>query len=128
MITMLTGAPGTGKTRYMMQRIAEDVKQGRNVLFITRPQSTREMERRLIRDVLHDGFMQVQVLDLDRLAQRIVDETGGYAQEHMSTLGQVLAVRAVLNGCADKLRVYGTAWRQSGFSSIAAKQLEELET
>ena len=128
MITLLTGAPGTGKTRFLMQRIREDVEKGREVLYITRPQSTHEMERRLIRDVFKDGFMQVQVLDLDRLAQRILDETGGYAQEHMSTLGQVLAVRAVLHDCADQLRVYGKAWQQSGFSSVVAKQLEELES
>ena len=126
MLEFVIGVPGSGKTNYIMQCIAQDVQAGRRAVLITTRQATHAMERRLIRDHLRDGLISVQVLDLDRLAQRILDEAGGAAGEHLSALGRMMAVRVVSARCKDDLRVYGQALAQEGFGTRICAQLEEL--
>ncbi len=126
MLEFVIGVPGSGKTNYIMQCIARDVQQGQPAVLITTRQATHAMERRLVRDHLPQGLLSVQVLDMDRLAQSILEEAGGFAGEHLSALGRMMAVRAVAAQCKDDLRIYSQALSQEGFSGRISAQLENL--
>lgn len=127
MLEFVVGAPASGKTDYLMRRIAADVRQGRQAVLLTTRQATHAMERRLVCDYLPQGLLRVQVLDVERLAQRILDDAGGAAGETMSAVGRLMGVHTVVEQCREKLSLYAASIAQTGFCSRVAAQLDTLK-
>ena len=126
MLEIVTGVPGSGKTDLVMRRLAKDSEEGRRAVLLTTRQATHAMERRLVRDYVKDGLLRIEVMDVDRFAQRILDETGGGAGEHMSALGRMMAIRIAAAECAPNLLLYRQSMAQPGFCARLSAQLDAL--
>lgn len=80
MLQLVIGSSGSGKTRYILERLQALVAQNQNnLLWIVPEQHSFESERALLRLLGPVDAVRVQVLSFSRLADHVFREVGGMA-------------------------------------------------
>lgn len=127
MLEILIGRSGSGKTARLVREAGEAIRAGEVVLYLTTRQATYQAERRLILESGLPGLLNAQVLSVDRLAQKILDETGGLCGARVTQAGFAMAVSLAARDQKDALELYGDCAMRPGFSARAARQMEQFE-
>lgn len=79
-LEIVTGRAGSGKSRDLLRRIGRLIKDPfARILVIVPAQLTFETEKRILTDCGAAGILGLEVLSIQRLAFRILEETGGAA-------------------------------------------------
>ena len=126
----IIGGSGTGKSTYLKERFADEAVKNpdKKYIMIVPEQAASTVERDMVKimSLRHgrNGFMNIDIIGISRLAYKILDEL----REHMGTLmsdaGKSMLIRLVA-GRTD-LRVYKKSIDKEGFIAETKSLLSEL--
>lgn len=134
-LRFLLGRAGSGKTHTCLQEIRQALQQdpdGPPLIFLTPEQATFQMERALL--TAAGGHAPVRathrahVLSFQRLAARVMQETGGPGHPRLGPLGKRMLLRAILQREKGRLRLFGKSASQPGFIEQLSRTLKELRS
>ncbi|MBQ2719700.1 MAG: PD-(D/E)XK nuclease family protein [Clostridia bacterium] len=136
MPTLVFGAFGTGKTTYILERIAADLQAGRSALLVVPEQNTVSVEAAAARRLPPSAPLSFEVTNFTRLADTYFRRFGGVAERSADEGTALLllrdAVAALAPALSDRRRVDSTrvlevraALRELSSAGIDAARLEE---
>ena len=115
---LITGRAGSGKTRALCDAVAAHMRRGERAILIVPEQHTFEAERRVAE--LGGGLIGVQVLSLERLCERVLEQAGD-GRTFLSAQGVQMVVRRAAIRRQDELSCFSRIARLGGFAAgIAA--------
>ncbi len=119
---------GETKHQRIYHEIAKQIKKGRDHLFLVVPeQYTLGAERALMAETGLPGLMQVDVLSLERLADRIFTEAGGAVRAVVDEHGQQMLLAKSIIASRDALEVYKRSAGRPGFLQDMTAFINELK-
>lgn len=97
------GRSGTGKTTYIFNQIKEIIKQKNKIYIIVPEQISFAAEQHLLNTIDTNSSINAEVLTLSRMADRVISETIGDLQTHLSKVGKSMIIYDVLDKQKDKM-------------------------
>jgi ATP-dependent helicase/nuclease subunit B len=132
-VRFIVGRAGSSKTWRCLEavraRLREDPAGGSRPLLLVPEQASFQMERALIETPGIHGFIRCEVLSFQRLAYRILAETGAEprrADQTIGPLGRMMAIRRLIRREKAQLRLLGRVADTPGLVKQVAAALEEL--
>ncbi len=128
-LRFLLGRAGSGKTFACLTAIRRELEQGPSgppLILLTPEQATFQMERALLASPAVPATHRAHVLSFQRLAARVLQETGLGARPPLGELGKRMVLRSLIQRHAGRLQLFGKAARQPGFVDKLANTLTEL--
>lgn len=129
-LTFLLGRAGTGKTHACLEAIRSALRDGPAdgppLLLLAPEQATFQMERALLAHPDLQATGRAQVLSFQRLAARVMQQTGGGAKPRLGELGKRMLLRALIQKHRHDLKLFGRAARRAGFVDRLAGTFTEL--
>lgn len=123
-LQIITGRAGTGKTTYLIEQA---VTSEHPVIYIVPEQMTFQMENTLLQTANLDGMMNIQVFSFNRLAWKVMQETGGLARTFLSKSGIEMVLRKAILAEQDKLKIFQRAAMKRGFYGEIASLFKEIK-
>jgi ATP-dependent helicase/nuclease subunit B len=127
-LQILGGRAKTGKTTYCLREIVDIVKrepEGSLLILIVPEQATLLMEKELSGEL--GGLWRVQVLSFQRLAWRILGETGGRGRVRLTDSGKRMLVTRILIQNRDKLRRLAPLATSNALAEKLTMSINELK-
>ncbi len=123
------GRAGKGKTQLAVNEIEQDLRShGEHKLLLMVPeQFTLQAERDLIARLNLPGLMRVEVLSFTRLAQRVLNETGGNRRTLINEQGKIMILRKIIDENRRDLTIFHKASQQEGFLSKLSRLLSDFK-
>lgn len=124
---MLYGRAGAGKTCACLREVREQAGRqqlGSPLILLTPEQATFQAEREL---AAGGGFIAARVLGFRRLAQMVLNETGGAARPAASDLARRMIIRKILAEHGPRLGLLKQAAKQRTFSQTLLTLLDECK-
>ena len=107
-LRIIYGKSGTGKSTYICNEIAEKIKNGnRKIYIITPEQFSFTAEKKLLDALDTSAVIQADVLTFNRMAYRVIKETGNKNLENLSVTGKSMLVYNILSKEKNKLKFIG---------------------
>ena len=127
-LQFIFGNSGSGKSHYLYEHIIEEsIKHPeKNYLMLVPEQFTMETQKEFVMRHPRHGIMNIDVLSFERLAYRILEETGGADKVVLDDEGKNFVLRKVAAGKASFLRVLGSNIRKPGYISEVKSVISEL--
>lgn len=128
-LRMIVGRAGTGKTRLCMEEIASRLREGeKNPLILLVPeQATFYTEKALLECCKTGGIMNAQVFSFQRLAWRVLQDTGGGIYPFINDTGKALVLRNILEEHGENLRVFARVKDSPGFLENLVRMVGEFK-
>lgn len=114
-LRIISGRSGTGKSSFIRAEVVEAVKAGKNAILIVPDQYTFDAETKLMQ-ALGGGMIGAQVLGFTRLAERVLNEAGGWTRPFLNSDGKMMALRKVIEERKSELSVYKSVSARGGFA------------
>ena len=107
MLKLVLGRSGSGKSARLMEEVRRKRTEypGRPIVFLVPEQYTLQCERDLIRSLDIPGTLDIQVLSMSRLAERVLGEAGGRTRILLSDPGRAMLIRKVLAEHREEMQV-----------------------
>ena len=122
MLYRVIGTAGSGKTEYLLSKMSECLKNSRDFVVIVPEQLSVEYEL-LLCNRLGNGYnMHCEVLNFERLPNRVSREYGGLAVKHIERGGEIVLLSVICEQLKDELIEYSTVADDTEF----AKRLYSL--
>lgn len=127
-IQFILGASGTGKTRYIYDKmIEESMKPGhRPILFILPEQSNMAAEQDMVALHPSGGTMDISILSFTRLAFQVFDERNIHTRDILDDYGKSMLVMKLLEENQEELTYYGNMIGKQGFVDEVKSILSEF--
>ncbi len=111
MLNLYFGRENVDKDRFLFETIGAQLgqlsEQGCRKIFLVVPdQFTLQAERNAFEYLKTDGFMDLEILSLTRLASRVLEERGGGNQVHIGKYGRHMLLTRILEESKDELEVF----------------------
>ena len=125
MLHRIIGRAGCGNTTYLLTVLREALENGADCVVLVPEQQSLETER-LLSETLGDGYnMHCEVLNFERLPNRVAREYGDLARTFIDDSGRDLLLSVVLERLSPRLTEYGGVCADGDFirkalSAIAA--------
>ncbi|HAN21326.1 MAG: hypothetical protein A2Y15_07210 [Clostridiales bacterium GWF2_36_10] len=127
MLHRVMGRAGSGKTEYMLLKLEEAFRKGRKCLYIVPEQQSLSAEKKLS-EFLGDGYnMSIEVLNFERLPNRIAREYGNLAVKYIDDGGRDILMSLTLDSLADKLGEYKNVSANSDFVKSIISVINRLK-
>lgn len=117
MLYIIKGRSGSGKTEYILKCLKERQSAGMDCLFLAPEQQSLQAET-LLEDV-GAAQLDTEVLNFERLPDRVFREIGGVATERVDGAGRCVLIAAAVNALRDRLKLY-SALSRGVLSELAA--------
>ena len=128
MVQLIVGAPGSGKTHEIRERIAGTAAEGRlRVILLVPEQYSFENERALYDRLGASGAVRAEVLSFTRLCELIFRACGGGGGGRLSETGRTLLISQALYELRDQLTLYRRQAGHPAFVTELAGTLAELQ-
>lgn len=106
-LKIIYGKPGSGKSQYCFQKIAEEIKTQQKIYMITPEQFSFTAETKLMRTVKNQAIINAEVLTLSRMAYRVLNEVGGSSRTQLTKQGKAMLIYNILNQNKKQLKFLG---------------------
>ncbi len=107
-LKIIYGKSGTGKSTYIFNEIAEKIKNGnRKIYIITPEQFSFTAEKKLLDCINTNAVLQAEVLTFNRMAYRVIKETGSSNLKNLSQTGKSMLIYNILSKEKNKLNFIG---------------------
>lgn len=126
MLHFLTGAAYTGKTKALFNLTRTLAEQKKRVLFLVPEQQTASTEADLLRHLNNRAGEVVEVLNFQRLPNRIFREVGGVALPSASRTQKSLLITRILQEEAATLPYFSSHRKNADFIREVTSFLEEV--
>ena len=122
------GGSGSGKTTLLLQTIIEESirEPDKQFLVIVPEQFTMQTQRELVMRHPRHGILNIDVLSFQRLAYRVMEQTGMAGRTVLTETGKNLILRKVSAGVRDSLQLLGGRLDRQGTVSLVKSMLSEL--
>ena len=127
MVEFVYGLPGSGKTSYIMSRLAIDAKAGRRAFLIVPEQATVDVEGELAAALPPSAQLTVEALNFSRLANRVFRERGGLVSNYADKSRKLLFMWRALRECAPFLSEYGTRGADAALPAAMLDSVKEFK-
>ena len=118
-LKIIYGKSGTGKSTYIFNEIAEKIKKGnRKIYIITPEQFSFTAEKKLLDSIDTNSVVLAEVLTFNRMAYRVIKETGNSNIKNLSQTGKSMLIYNILSKEKNKLNFIGKS----------AENIELIET
>ncbi|GGG10768.1 helicase-exonuclease AddAB subunit AddB [Paenibacillus abyssi] len=127
-LQFVLGRSGTGKTRYCLDRIREQLRQspdGPPLIMLVPEQATFQTEYALVRTPGLSGTIRAQALSFRRLSFRVMQETGGTALIPIHENGKNMLLYKIVQRIGAELQLFQGATEQQGFIERLGELLTE---
>ncbi len=129
MLTILLGPAKCGKSRWILDDMIRQARQGRQgQLLLTPEQFSHQMERRLAQAGGPTVCRYAEVLSFSRLATRVFSHEGGLCRQSLDAGGRLLAMAQALESVRSRLRLYGAASGKPAFYTQLLTATDELKS
>lgn len=128
-LQFLIGKAGTGKSSYILQEIASDLKNkplGDPLLYLVPEQMTFQAEYELSYKYEIQGFVRTQVYSFTRLAWKILQEVGGFKRTHITEIGMLMLLRKIVDDKKGDFSVFTKSSEGKGFLMQVETLLSEF--
>ena len=127
MLTILMGRAKSGKSEWMLRRIAALGDSSRQVLLVPEHASyAAEMD--LCRACGDTASRHAEVLSFRRLAARVLSVTGGLADVSLDQGGKLLTLQKALGEVAPELKLYRRPSRKAAFLTSMLDLFDEFQS
>lgn len=127
MLQLILGAPATGKTHFLLNKIKENSLSAKKSVLIVPEQFTFESERAVLSFVGDSAALDVSVLSFSRLCDEIANISGGLAGRVLGDADKVIFMHRALDSVKDDLTLWGKYTRNVNFSSTILDTIGELK-
>ncbi len=107
MLHRIIGRAGSGKSEYILSLLREAVGSGKDCVLLVPEQQSLEAERLLCTALGDTANMRCEVLNFERLPERIAREYGSLARTYIDDSGRDLLMSVVLGRLSGNLSEYG---------------------
>lgn len=127
-LQFVLGNSGSGKSRYMYERIIKAAVQSpeKNFLVIVPEQFTMQTQQELVRLHPDKGLLNIDVLSFPRLAHRVFEEVGADRRTVLEETGKTLLLRRLISEKADELRILKGNLKKTGYLKQIKSMISEL--
>lgn len=125
MLYCIVGRSGYGKTEYMMNIISERIS-SRSFVIVPEQQSV-ETEQQLSKTVGDIYNMNCEVLNFDRLPERVFRDIGGVKEKYIDNAGKDILLGGVLAELSESLEQYKNTYRSADHIKKILSELEQLK-
>ena len=96
-LQFIMGNSGAGKSRYVYEKILAEAARHpeKNYLIVVPEQFTMQTQKELVRMHPRKGILNIDVLSFERLAFRVLEETGYLCEDVLEETGKSLVIRKV---------------------------------
>lgn len=127
MLHRVMGRSGSGKTEYMLFKLKEAFLKKKHCLYIVPEQQSLSSEKKLS-EYLGDGYnMTIEVLNFERLPNRIAREYGNLAVKYIDNGGRDILMSLTLDSLSDKLTEYKNVSANSDFVKSIISVINRLK-
>lgn len=106
-LKIIYGKPGSGKSTYCFQEIANRLETEKKIYMITPEQFSFTAEEKLMKTVKRHAVLTAEVVTLSRMAYRVLEEIGGSSKTHLSKQGKSMLIYSILNQNKKELKFLG---------------------
>ena len=127
-LQFIFGPSGSGKSHYIYNRIIEESLENpkRQYLILVPEQFTMQTQKELVMLHPRKGIMNIDVLSFERLAFRVLEETGALSQELLEETGKSMVLRKVAQEKKKELKILGYKMNKQGYVSQLKSMVSEL--
>ena len=128
-VRFILGRSGSGKTRYCLQSIGEQLKHdalGSSLVLLVPEQATFQMEQALLDQSGLPGFHRAHVLSFNRLAQQVFLQTTFPPRPALSEMARQMILRHLLQNHRDQLAIFGESAEHPGFVTHLSAMIGEF--
>ena len=123
------GASGAGKSHYIYQKIIQESMEHpeRQYLVLVPEQFTMQTQKELVMMHPKKGILNIDVLSFERLAYRVLEETGESCAQVLEETGKSLVLRKVSQEKKKELKILGEKMKKQGYISQMKSMVSELK-
>ncbi|MDR3271154.1 MAG: PD-(D/E)XK nuclease family protein [Peptococcaceae bacterium] len=130
-LRFILGRAGTGKSTVCLREISRCQKEdplGPPLILLVPEQSTHYVESALAHQAGLGGSLRAQVLSFQRLAWRLLEETGGAQRAPLSEVGKMMILKRILLLRRGELRALAASAEKPGMAGQIAQAIGECKT
>ncbi len=122
------GPSGAGKSYYIYHKIIRESMENpkRQYLVLVPEQFTMQTQKDLVAMHPRKGIMNIDVLSFERLAFRVLEETGDIRGELLEETGKSMVLRRVAQEKKKELKILGAKMDKQGYVSQLKSMVSEL--
>lgn len=106
-LRIIYGTPGSGKSQYCFQEIANQIPKEKKIYMITPEQFSFTAETKLMEAVKNHAVVNAEVVTLSRMAYRVLNEIGGTSKTYLTKQGKAMLLYSILNQQKKELKFLG---------------------
>ncbi len=106
-LRIIYGKPGSGKSKYCFQEIANQIPKEKKIYMITPEQFSFTAETKLMKTIQNHAVINAEVVTLSRMAYRVLNEVGGSSKTHLTKQGKAMLIYSILNQYKKELKFLG---------------------
>lgn len=106
-LRIIYGKPGSGKSQYCFDEIANQIQKETKIYMITPEQFSFTAETKLMKTVKTHAVIHAEVVTLSRMAYRVLNEIGGSSKTHLTKQGKAMLIYSILNQYKKELKFLG---------------------
>jgi ATP-dependent helicase/nuclease subunit B len=126
MIYRIIGRSGSGKTAYILEGAKKAYSEGKECIFLTPEQQSISTEKALCA-LLGSGYnLNIEILNFERLPDRVFRENGGVALSRADSKTLSLFTALACENAKDKLTLYPDAALDKDFTKKISSSLEKM--
>ena len=127
-VQFITGPAGSGKSTYVMQQVANALKQNnrKKIILMVPEQATFCYQYELITQYGLNGVLTLEILSFQRLARTIMQESGGMARQSIDELGKLLVLRRLIQENQSQYPYFSQSINRTGYLMKLGDTIQEL--
>ena len=124
-LRIIYGKPGSGKSTFCFQEIANLIEKEKKIFIITPEQFSFTAERQLMEFVKSKSAINAEVITLSRMSYRVLNEVGGNSKTHLSKCGKAMLIYSILNSNKQDLKFLGKSDENINLSMAAITEFKK---
>lgn len=127
-LQFIMGPSGAGKSHYLYQLITLEasVHPEKKYIVLVPEQFTMQTQKDLVMTSPNKGILNIEVLSFNRLAHRVLTETGENSRMILTDVGKNFVIRKVAGDNQDKLKVLGGNLKKMGYVNEMKSVISEF--
>lgn len=127
-LQFIMGPSGAGKSHYLYEYVTKESLQhpDKNYIVLVPEQFTMQTQKNLVMASPRKGIMNIEVLNFNRLAHKILEEIGENDSVVLDDVGKNFVIRKVAGNCEKDLKVLGSNLKKMGYISEIKSIISEF--
>ena len=127
MFYRIFGGKGSGKTKYIYDRLSECVKNRKKAFLLVPEQSGAKTEKEVIDILGGQSNLYVEVINFKRLCNRVFRQLGGLTSAHLDDGARKMLMMLALSNIKPYLKEYSASAENADFAEKALSMTDELK-